>query len=814
MWCVNLNVTKLILVIFFFFILFSFAFACPPSCHEYGLTGTAATIITYPGGFNALGCTGNNYLGMGFVPACCEAGQVNCSWGTNQQVCCYPGSPCPTDSTCYSSNCAYSGLSTVRTGTICGINGASYCCATAVNPDSSCADTSAICTSSACSSLGSGYNTVGKCVVRGVTQNCCKQTGTPSSPSCSVTATPSSGNSPLTSSVVVSFSNFSYTPTSATVSCGSGFTCYGSGQSGGCNSNCVFTSLGTNTITASIDGVTCTSGTVTVGASPVLGSCTVSVLPSTGPIPFTTTVQVDYSGFSYPPTSGNAATCGNATYGMLSCTTTSSGTCTTTCVYPYTGFYAVNATLNGVACTYGVATPTNPPGPSCTLNASPSSGDSPLETNITVNYYNFSSGVPAVSLSYPNGGATELNTMSCSGSVNGSCSILLDITNLVTIPVNYVINGVAMNGSTPITCSPVTLALGPYSYIPASCTLSPTSASLNTGSNQSFSPACKDLSNYTVSCPSLTWTSSNTSVGTIYGGLFFALSGGSTTVTATSSTATPFSCSAPVTVTVPVDDCSSGTQRNGVCNANETMNSSDTCNIGTNCVCCVPDASKSCFPPAGKVSYPTGSGVIRNDSSYSGADRTWSFVANVLQSNLGLCQWSCNTGYEIDLSTNYSCKPVVPPSTTIFCPDLGLNPNLGEIEINASDVVEFSLFVFCNPIASITSPINLTQIEIFDLSGNTIKTISVGSTCGSVPVEINTTFPKATEDQYSYKLTYGGLYGTQILTCFKEGSFYASKLNSSDANVPDASPLSILVVIVIVLSIVILRGKENWDELR
>lgn len=81
----------------------------------------------------------------------------------------------------------------------------------------------------------------------------------------------------------------------------------------------------------------------------------------------------------------------------------------------------------------------------------------------------------------------------------------------------------------------------------ATITISPTPVSVNVGQTQQFTAVCKDDGNV-MTCPTLTWTSSNTSVATISGtGLLTGVTSGTTNVTAKSGTIT--SNTAAVTVT-------------------------------------------------------------------------------------------------------------------------------------------------------------------------------------------------------------------------------------------------------------------------
>jgi len=81
-------------------------------------------------------------------------------------------------------------------------------------------------------------------------------------------------------------------------------------------------------------------------------------------------------------------------------------------------------------------------------------------------------------------------------------------------------------------------------------TISPTTATVNIGQTQQFTAVCKDQNNVIMTCPTLTWNSSNTAAATISGtGLLTGASTGTTNVTASAAGVT--SNIAAVTVTTP-----------------------------------------------------------------------------------------------------------------------------------------------------------------------------------------------------------------------------------------------------------------------
>jgi pectate lyase len=88
---------------------------------------------------------------------------------------------------------------------------------------------------------------------------------------------------------------------------------------------------------------------------------------------------------------------------------------------------------------------------------------------------------------------------------------------------------------TPVEFTATALEDASGGQVAASVTVSPTAATLSTGSTQQFSATVKDADGATISDPSLAWTSSNTTVATVdANGLVTAREAGSATLTARS----------------------------------------------------------------------------------------------------------------------------------------------------------------------------------------------------------------------------------------------------------------------------------------
>ena len=72
-----------------------------------------------------------------------------------------------------------------------------------------------------------------------------------------------------------------------------------------------------------------------------------------------------------------------------------------------------------------------------------------------------------------------------------------------------------------------------------SIAISPVSASINVNSTIQLSSVCKDQNNNTMTCPALTWASSNTAIATVSSsGLVTGVSSGTVSITARSGTIT------------------------------------------------------------------------------------------------------------------------------------------------------------------------------------------------------------------------------------------------------------------------------------
>jgi pectate lyase len=102
---------------------------------------------------------------------------------------------------------------------------------------------------------------------------------------------------------------------------------------------------------------------------------------------------------------------------------------------------------------------------------------------------------------------------------------------------------------TPVEFTATALEDANGGQVAASVTVSPTAATLSTGSTQQFSATVKDADGATISAPNLAWTSSNTTVATVdANGLVTAREAGSATLTARSDDA---SGTASLTVNAP-----------------------------------------------------------------------------------------------------------------------------------------------------------------------------------------------------------------------------------------------------------------------
>lgn len=175
-------------------------------------------------------------------------------------------------------------------------------------------------------------------------------------------------------------------------------------------------------------GKVCVSGS---GCVPQPACAVTSASPATVATGDSTTVSISYSNFSAKPTTGTFA-CGNgATAGALTCTGTTTGTCTVACSnYTTVGTFSATATVNNgaspVSCTGSAAvTVTTAPVASATAQTPINAGALSL---VTVTYSGFSGGTPTAAtstLGCGGGGASVSVPLSCTAGAtpgNGTCT--------------------------------------------------------------------------------------------------------------------------------------------------------------------------------------------------------------------------------------------------------------------------------------------------------------------------------------------------------------------------------------------------------